>query len=90
MAPELDWFGILSNIGIGGVLVWYLYYTTSVLWPKIHDQQSSAIREIVSEFRADLREERQLRIAMHSDLQQLLIKLGARPCLQDTSPETPR
>lgn len=81
MPPELDWFSVFSNLGIGGVLVWYLYYTTSVLWPKIHETHQSAITAIIAEFRTDLREERQLRVSMHNDLQSLLQKLGQRPCL---------
>ena len=43
-----NWLGFISNFGIGGVLVWYLYYTTSVLVPRMHDTHQSAIREIVA------------------------------------------
>lgn len=85
-----DWLAFIANFGIGGILVWYLYYTTSVLAPRTHDAHQAAIREIVAEFRSDLKEERNLRMkmhddlmAMHQDLRALLAKLGMRPCLLD-------
>jgi hypothetical protein len=85
-----NWLAFISNFGIGGVLVWYLYHTTSVLVPRLHDTHQSAIREIVAEFRSDLKEERTLRMKMHEDLMEmhqdlraLLARLAMRPCLLD-------
>jgi hypothetical protein len=85
-----EWLGFFSNFGIGGVLAWYLYYTTSVLAPRMHDAHQAAIRDIVSEFRSDLKEERTLRMKMHEDLMErhqdlraLLARLASRPCLVD-------
>ena len=90
-----EWVSFLSSAGIGGVLVWYLYYTTSVLVPRMHDTHQAAIREIVAEFRSDLKEERTLRMEMHQDLMEmhqdlraLLAKLGMRPCLLDNEKKT--
>lgn len=90
-----NWLGFISNFGIGGVLVWYLYYTTSVLVPRMQDTHQAAIREIVAEFRSDLKDERNLRMQMHGDLMEmhqdlraLLTKLGMRPCLLDDEEKT--
>lgn len=85
-----NWLSFISNFGIGGVLVWYLYHTTSVLMPRLHDTHQAAIREIVAEFRSDLKEERTLRtkmhqdlMAMHQDLRSLLARLNTRPHLPE-------
>jgi hypothetical protein len=85
--PASDWAGLVGQLGIGGILVWYLYYTTSVLMPKIHDQHHSAISEIVTQFREDLRLEREASQLIHEDLRELLVRLGKRPCLlEDDDP----
>jgi len=80
-APASDWAGLVGQLGIGGILVWYLYFTTSVLLPRIHDQHQAAIKDIVSQFRDDLRLEREASQAIHEDLRELLVRLGSRPCL---------
>jgi hypothetical protein len=88
--PASDWAGLVGQMGIGGILVWYLYYTTSVLLPRIHDQHQKAITVIVDQFREDLRLEREQSKAMHGDLRELLMRLGSRPCLlenEDTDSE---
>jgi hypothetical protein len=76
-----DVVSLVGNLGIGGVLVWYLYYTTAKMLPAMQEAHANAMQELVCEFRLDLKEERQLRIAMHKDMQALLAKLSTRPCL---------
>jgi len=52
---------VLSTLGIGGALVWYLYYTTSVTMPKRDDHYSQTLNEITKEFTTCLKEERDYR-----------------------------
>ncbi len=79
--PASDWAGLVGQMGIGGILVWYLYYTTSVLIPRLHDRHQTAIRVIVSQFREDLRLERETGRVIHEDLRELILRLKHRPCL---------
>ena len=53
--------GLISTLGIGGALVWYLYYTTSVTMPKRDEHYSKVLTEITSNFTESLREEREFR-----------------------------
>ena len=78
---EAEWINLFGQMGIGGILCWYLYFTTSVLMPRLYDAQQSGIRQIVEQFREDLQSERGLRMVMHDDLQTLLSRLSQRPCL---------
>ena len=61
----------------------------------MQDTHQAAIREIVAEFRSDLKDERTLRMKMHEDLMEmhqdlksLLTKLGMRPCLLEDEETT--
>lgn len=71
---SLDWNTIIAALGPTGILVWYLWYTTSVALPKKDaeftavlnnkDQEFTAVlNKIVTDFRDDLREERKARAA---------------------------
>jgi len=50
----VDWQAVIGTMGVTGVLVWYLYYTTSAAFPKIRE-----------DFRQEMAAER----AHHSKLQ---------------------
>ncbi len=41
-----DMLSIGGPLGIGGVLVWYLWYTTSVTWPKKDEEHRKERTEI--------------------------------------------
>jgi hypothetical protein len=55
---NMDLSGLLSTFGIGGALVWYLYYNTSVTLPALHEHYSKVLTEMGKEFTAALKEER--------------------------------
>jgi len=63
---------IAASLGVAGVLGWYLYYTTTVSFPKMNDQtlarmdaladrQSQVMREVCQDFTSTIREERVIR-----------------------------
>ena len=52
---------LVSSLGIGGVLVWYLYYNVSVVLPKKDEHFRAAVDQITERFTATLREEREFR-----------------------------
>lgn len=54
-----DILGLVQAFGIGGVLVWYLYYNTSVAMPKLHDKYTDSMAAMAKEFTAALKEERE-------------------------------
>ena len=85
-APTSEWAGLIGQMGIGGVLVWYLYYTTSVLMPRLHEQHQAAIDVIINQFREDLRLEREASRIVHEDLRELILRLQHRPCLLTDDP----
>jgi len=68
---------LVSSIGVGGVLAWYLWYTTSVQWPKMLE----SFREDRDDFRRELAEERKQRNGLYMTLRDLLEELRHRPCL---------
>lgn len=37
---------IFSSLGVAGVLAWYLYYTTAVSFPRMHDAALSQMRDL--------------------------------------------
>ena len=64
---------IVSSLGVAAVLGWYLYYTTTVSFPKMNDNmvarmdvlaehQNETIKTVCADFTQCLREERELRI----------------------------
>jgi hypothetical protein len=72
---------LCGQIGIGGILCWYLYYTTSVLMPRLYAAQQETVAQLVSQFREDLHTEQAIRTQLATDLSRLLMKLDERPCL---------
>jgi len=54
---------LISTIGVGGVLVWYLYHTTSKTMPELTDKFLASQERIASEFSNSLRDEREYRHA---------------------------
>jgi|GEM_PF-7086989 len=75
------WQLLIGQLGIGGALVWYLYYTTSVVFPRMHDEHREDMKLVINQFRDDMHQERQVRESMHGDVKVLLSRLGERPCL---------
>ena len=49
---------LVANLGIGGVLVWYLYYTTTKTIPDIVDKHNTTIERISTQFTATIEKER--------------------------------
>lgn len=70
---------LISSLGVGGVLAWYLWYTTTVQWPKMLD----SFRADRDDFRQELAEERRQRNGLYMTLRDLLDELRHRPCLLD-------
>ena len=63
---------LVTNLGVLGALVWYMYYTTAVTIPKINtthseaykeliDQNNAALNKIATDFTSSLAEEREAR-----------------------------
>ncbi len=87
---HVSWNGVFAQLGVVAVLVWYLWYTTSVSFPRMqtsHDTKTQAIivkhddtiREIVEKFDKTIRDERSER---RTDLTQLAKDLKC-PHLQE-------
>ena len=72
---------LLSNVGIGAILAWYLWYTTSVAQPKHAEIQNEIIRRIVEEFRGDMALERNHRSELCDAIRELAHELRQRPCI---------
>jgi hypothetical protein len=49
---------LVTNLGVLGALVWYLYYTTAVAIPRIVKDHDKAIKETTDNFTQALKEER--------------------------------
>lgn len=74
----MDIGNIVSTIGVGGALVWYLWYTTSVAQPKRDEHYSKVLTEITSNFTQSLQEERVFRRQETAELKQLLRETRCR------------
>jgi thiamine phosphate synthase YjbQ (UPF0047 family) len=70
--------GLVTSFGIGGALVWYMYYTTSVTIPKLNEHNSSVLKEITSNFTESLKEEREFRRAETSDMKAMIREARCR------------
>lgn len=66
------WTTLMGQAGFGVILAWYLYYTTTVTFPKISDshlekieriseKQNATVEKVCESFEACIREERQAR-----------------------------
>jgi hypothetical protein len=64
---------LVGNVGIGGILAWYLYYTVTVVQPRL-----------LNEYREDLRQERIQRNGLYGTLRDLVDEMRARPCLHES------
>lgn len=60
VSPDLI-SSLVSTLGVGGVLVWYLYHTTSKTIPDLTDRYLLSQKEIAGEFSKALKEEREYR-----------------------------
>ena len=60
---DMDPNGLITSLGIGGALVWYLYYTTSVTGPKRDEAFTKALESITDKFTSELEKEREFRRA---------------------------
>jgi hypothetical protein len=78
----MDWQGILGTAGVTGVLVWYLYYTTSFAFPKVRQD----FREELAAQRAHDEETMARRDAqmekLCTELSSLATQLSRRPCIR--------
>jgi hypothetical protein len=78
----MDWQGILGTAGVTGVLVWYLYYTTSFAFPKVRQD----FREELAAQRAHDEETMTRRDAqmekLCAELSSLATQLSKRPCIR--------
>ena len=77
---------IVSSLGVAAVLGWYLYYTTTVSFPKMNDatldrmdrmteKQNVIIESVCKDFTTCLREERDVR---REELNALRVELNRR------------
>lgn len=77
-ASPKSWSELINELGVPGVLAWYLYYTTSVAGPRRDKEHRDQLAAIVAQFSADLAAERQSRATMQAELIQA-IKHGGGP-----------
>ena len=79
------WMTLFGQVGVAGVLAWYLYYTTTVTFPKISDshlekierisdKQNATVEKVCESFESCIREERQARKEELKELQQTFRK----------------
>jgi len=78
----MDWQGILGTAGVTGVLVWYLYYTTSFSNPRARQE----FREELAAQRAHddatmARRDAQME-KLCAELSSLAAQLSKRPCIR--------
>lgn len=73
---NMDLSGLLSTFGIGGALVWYLYYNTSVTLPNLHENYSKVLTDMGKEFTAALKEEREASAREFEKLRNSMAKDG--------------
>ena len=89
----MDWQGIISTFGISGILVWYLYYTTSCANPKSRQDfrdELEAERRRDSEERATDRAHNDATMSRRdaqmeklcAELSALATQLSRRPCIR--------
>ena len=63
---------LVTNLGVLGALVWYMYYTTAVTIPKIHithsedskalaENHTNSLDKITNQFSETIRDEREIR-----------------------------
>lgn len=67
MAPDAI-LQLLSSAGIGTVLVWYLFHTTTKTIPDLTDKHTTNIEKVTAKFSDALREER---IARREEIEEL-------------------
>jgi hypothetical protein len=72
---------LVANVGVAGVLGWYLWYTASVQIPKAHNDHVASIEKLMDGFRTDIAEERHQRNGLYGTLRDLVEELRARPCI---------
>ena len=87
IAPTPDWVAIVAPLGVGGVLAWFLWHTSSHTIPTLIKDNQEAIKEIVKSndtataqaaksFTDSLREERQERQSERKEDRAALQKLA--------------
>ena len=67
-----DWGTLATSLGVASILAWYLYYTTSVTFPRLNRESHESNERICKNFTESLREEREFHresiSALRSDL----------------------
>lgn len=76
---------LVSSIGIGGVLVWYLYHTTTKTIPDLTTKHTTNIENVTNKFSDTLRDER---TARREEIEEL--KTCLRGCQYNTVPQMPQ
>ena len=73
---------LFSSLGIGGVLVWYLYHTTTKTIPDLTTKHTTNIENVTNKFSDTLRDER---TARREEIEELKSCLD-RSCRYNSSP----
>lgn len=81
------WINLVSTCGVGTILAWYLWYTTTTTIPRLQDEFQKSLDGVVAKFGSELDAERQAREPLHSSVRQLCRILRRRPCLREQAPQ---
>lgn len=75
------WINLLSTGGVGVILAWYLYHSTTTTIPLLQSGFQKSLDKVVEDFRAELTEERAARERLQVSSARLARALRKRPCL---------
>lgn len=81
---------LCGQAGIGGALIWYLWYTTAVAQPRLLREHRTTVSTLIHQFRDDLREERASRVRLAEDVSELVGQLKILPCASTDAKPKPR
>jgi hypothetical protein len=59
---------LVGAVGPSGALIWFLYHTTTKTIPEIVAAHRAEVAALVTQFREDLREERELRRTLMAEI----------------------
>lgn len=76
------WINLFSTAGVGAVLAWYLYYSTTTLLPRSQAKYQATLDKLISDFREELASERATREPLRQSIVRLSRALNRRPCLK--------
>jgi hypothetical protein len=77
----LDWQAIFGQAGVVGVLVWYLYYTTSIAFPKVRQDFRDELASERNHHEGLMSEQRDQVTKLCDSLTRLSDELRTRPCI---------